>query len=75
MKIRPLENALFHEHRQICRQTDRHDEANILFFRNFANEPKNLRQWAGKGGLAVQNKLACYTFDTPNLENSVTVLT
>jgi hypothetical protein len=46
----------------------------ILVFPDFANQPKNLRQWGREGGRGTK-KLACYTFDTPNLENSVTVPT
>jgi hypothetical protein len=39
MKIRPVAAELFHE---TDGRSDKHDEANIFFPRNFANAPKNV---------------------------------
>jgi hypothetical protein len=40
MKIRPVGPEFFHADRRTGKQTDRHNEANSLFFLNFTNSPK-----------------------------------
>ena len=56
MKIRPVGAELFHANEQTHRRTDGQTRI-IVAFDNFANAPKNQRDWREEGSFSVKRFL------------------